>query len=384
MTRKALPTSKRAAIWRAHESRCIYCTELVAFADLDVDHIIPLHLKCNPDMWEKLLKEYDLGSGFDVDGLLNLVPSHRHCNLQKKGHVLSKNRAFHFLSIVEDKYQKACNIESEIKKQAMKDQFSVLLEIALEEGRISREQLSSLVLGYAENQNIFEVLSSFTFVDSELKGFLSSTDIDSLYERPILPRLHGLNKLNMVRTDLSGKETISVCSCREWVDAVKDGYMANSTYDIKEESYFKKVYGLVVALAQAKAPKQRFISDQKVSIANFDLLPICVLPALSGDGIDELKRFESEGVCILDLIFRDRLKIVSSSPLSLTLHFDDTGLYLYEILKADLNDDGIEDILIGCYEWALGGTFGFGYTIALTRLGKDQPFTVSENIRLDV
>jgi hypothetical protein len=60
------------------------------------------------------------------------------------------------------------------------------------------------------------------------------------------------------------------------------------------------------------------------------------------------------------------------------------GLYLNEILRADLNDDGIEDILIGSYEWALEGTFGVGYAMALTRLGFDQPFTVSKNIELDV
>jgi hypothetical protein len=60
------------------------------------------------------------------------------------------------------------------------------------------------------------------------------------------------------------------------------------------------------------------------------------------------------------------------------------GLYLYEILRADLNDDGIEDLLIGSYMWALEGTFGAGSTMVLTLLGLDQPFTVAENIKLNV
>lgn len=384
MARKALPTSRRAAIWRAHERRCIYCTELVTFADLDVDHIVPSRLNDQPEELAKLLAEYGLRNDFDVDSLLNLVPSHRHCNLQKKGQVLPKSRALYFLSIAEDRHNKACKIELEIKEQALKDKFTVILQVALDEGRISREELSSLVAGYAESQNMFEVLTTLPFVDSELKGFLSSTDVDSLYDRPILPRLHGLDKLTMVRATLPDEEKIEVRTCREWVEAVRDGYYALSTYDIKEEMFFKRVYALVVALAQAKVPKNRFISDLKVSIANFDLLPVTLLPALSGDSVEELQRFKSEGIGISDLIAQGRVKIVSSSPLSLTLHYDYMGLYLNEILRADLNDDGVEDLLIGSYEWALEGTFGAGCTIALTRLGVDKPFTIAEDIELDV
>lgn len=384
MGRKSFPTSKRAAIWQAHERRCIYCTELITFADLDIDHIIPDHLKEKPAQLAKLLDEYGLSNDFDVDGLLNLVPSHRHCNLQKKGQVLPKNRALHFLSIAEGRYDKACKIESELKEQALKDKFTVLLKVALDEGRISREELSSLIDRYTESQNMFEVLTALPFVDSELKGFLSLTDVDSLYDRPILPRLYGLDMLSMVRKTSAEEEKIGVRTCREWAEAVREGYYALTTYDIKEETFFKRVYALVVALAQAKAPKYKFISDQKVSIANFDLLPVTILPALSSDSVEELQRFKSDGVHIPDLIGQGRVKVVSSSPLSLTLHYDYMGLYLHEILRADLNDDGVEDLLLGTYEWALEGTFGAGGTVALTRLGTNQPFTVAENIELDV
>jgi hypothetical protein len=383
MTRKTFPTSKRAAIWKAHDCRCIYCTELVAFADLDVDHIIPEHLKEKPEQLLSLLKDYGLGD-FDIEDLLNLVPSHRHCNLQKKGQILSKSRALHFLSIAEGKYEKACKIELELKEQAKRDKFTVLLQVALDEGRISTAQLTALTTSYNESRNIFEVLSAFPFVDSELKGFLSSTDIDSLYDRPILPRRHGLDKLNMGRKTSSGEEKIEVKSCREWAEAVRDGYYALTTYDIKEETYFRRVYALVIALAKARVAKYSFITEQRVSIANFDLLPVTLLPALSGDDIGELQRFQSEGVHIRDLIEQGKVKVVSSSPLSLTLHYNYMGLYLNEILRADLNDDGVEDLLIGIYSWALDGTFGAGGTVALTRLGIDQPFITSENMDLNV
>jgi hypothetical protein len=190
--------------------------------------------------------------------------------------------------------------------------------------------------------------------------------------------------LTMVSESLPNERKIEARTCREWAEAVRNGYYALSTYDIKEETFFKRVYALVIALAKAKVPKYRFISDQGASIANFDLLPITLLPALSGDSVEELQRFKSDGVSISDLIAQGRVKVVSSSPLSLTLHYDYMGLYLNEILRADLNDDGVEDLLIGSYEWAIEGTFGAGCTIVLTRLGADQPFTIAEGVELDV
>ena len=380
MARKKFPTSKRASIWRAHECRCVYCTELVTFADLDVDHIIPNHLRDRPEQFSRLLDEYGLNGDFEVDGLLNLVPSHRHCNLQKGGKILSKSRTIHFLSIAERKYSKALKIEAELIKQVQKDSIAVLLQVALEQGRLSQEELNSLMTGLTEYQNLFEVLTSFPFVDSELIGFLSSKETDFLYDRPILPRCNGLDKLNMIK----GIYKVEVRTCREWAEASRDGYYALTTYDLKEEAFFKRVYSLIVALAQAKIPKYKYISDQKVSIANFDLLPVTLLPVLSSEGVKELKRFESEGIHISDLINQGRVKIVSSSPLSLTLHYDYMGLNMKEILRADLNDDGIEELLIGSYEWALGGTYGAGSTLVLARMGKDQNFTLAKNIELDV
>jgi hypothetical protein len=356
---------------------------LIAFADLELDHIVPHRFIDQPDKLAKILREYAINKDFALDSPLNLVPAHRRCNLQKRGIVLPKSRALHFLSIAEERYRKACDIELELKERAAKDGFTVLLQVALDEGRISRKELSSLLDGYAEGQD-FEVLTTLPFVDSELKGFLSSTDIDLLYDRPILPRLNGLDELTMIRETAAGKDVITVRSCREWAEAVRRGYFTCSTYDIKEETLFKRVYALVVALALAKVPKHRFISDSRVSVANFDLLPVNLLPALSTDGVEELQRFKSEGVGIPDLIEQGRVKIVSSSPLSLVLHYDYMGLLINEILRADLNGDGVEDLLIGCYQWAIGGTYGGGGTVALTRLGADQPFTIMDGIEFDV
>lgn len=383
IARKTIPTSRRAAIWRAHDRCCIYCAEPLTFADLDVDHIVPYYLKSQPRELEMLFCEYGLSIDFDIDGPLNLVPAHRRCNQQKRGLKLSKNRALHFLSLAEAKLRQVQNIEIEIKEQTRKSKPAVLLQVAVEEGLVTREELRSVLESHGNLRDTFEVLTALPFGDSELAGSLSAIDVDTLYDHPILPRKYGLDRLTMAGQTL-GSPRKDVRTCREWVEAVRDGYYAVSTYDIKEEALFKNVYSLVVALAQAKTPEKSYISDLKASIANFDLLPVDLLPTIDPDRYEELQHFKATGIRISDLINQGRVKIISSSPLSLTLHYDYMGLHLYEILRADLNNDGIEDVLIGDYAWAIGGTLGAGSPVVLTRLGADQPFSEAENIALNV
>ena len=223
MPRKPIPTSRRAAIWRAHDQRCVYCTELITFSDLDIDHIVPHSLLERREELDRLKEEYGLPQAFEVDGLTNLVPSHRHCNLQKLGNVLPKNRVLHFLSIAEAKALKAQRIEAEIKRQIDQDKVTVLVQTALDSGLLSPGQMTELLTSYSKGRDIFKIVESLPFRDERLKGFFSSSDIDLLYEKPILPRPHGLEQIEMMREVGDKIDKISVVSCREWAEAIKDG-----------------------------------------------------------------------------------------------------------------------------------------------------------------
>lgn len=382
MARKEIPTSRRAAIWQAHGQRCIYCTELVPFSDLDIDHVIPRSLLDRQQQLVHLKEEYGLSETFDVDGLGNLVPSHRHCNLQKLGQILPKNRALHFLSIAEAKAAKAQKIETEIKRQIERDHVTMLLQVALDEGLLSPGQMTTILREYSKGRDIFEVLESLPFGGIELKGHFSSADIDLLYEKPILPRLHGLEQLEMVREVGNKTEKISVVSCREWAEAFAEGYFVYSTYGIKEEAFFRRVYAIVVCLAQAKVPKVSYISSPWLGVSNLELLPLRVLPILSTDDEEDITMMEGQGVRMADLIRNGRVQVVDRSALSLHLHFDGMGVVLSEIMRADIDGDGVEDILVGNYEYAIEGTYGAGSALLLTRKGPEEPFAFLPSMHL--
>lgn len=379
MPRKPLPTSRRAAIWRAHDQRCIYCTELVTFSDLDIDHIIPHALLEKREELDRLKEEYGLPETFDIDAFTNLVPSHRHCNLQKLGKVLPRNRTLHFLSIAEGKALKAQKIEAEIKHQIEQDNVTVLIQTALDAGLLSPGQMTALLTSYAKGRDIFEIVESLPYRDERLKSFFSSSDIDLLYEKPILPRLYGLEQLEMIRDIGNKTEKISAVSCREWAEAIEDGYYTYTTYGMKEETYFRRVYAIVTCLAQAKIPTVSYLSN---GIANVDILPVTILPSLSEDGVEELLRLKSQGFIMKDMIEKRRVRITEKSALSLRLEFDYMGLFLSEIMRADIDGDGIEDILVGTYEYATEGTYGSGSAMLLTRNGPNDPFSIVSSVQL--
>ncbi len=379
MSRKPMPISRRAAIWRAHDQRCVYCTELVTYSDLDIDHIVPYSLLEQKGQLDRLKEEYGLPQTFDVDALTNLVPSHRHCNLQKLGKVLPKNRALHFLSIAEAKALKAQKIEAEIKHQIEQDNVTVLVQAALDAGLLRPGQMTALLANYSKGRDIFEILESLPFRDERLKGFFSSSDIDLLYEKPILPRYHGLEQLEMIRDVGDKTEKIAVVSCREWAEAIKDGYYTYSNYDMKEETFFRRVYAIVTCLAQARVPTVSYLSN---GVANVDILPLTILPSLSEDDGEELLRLKNQGFTMREMIETGRVRIIERSLLSLQLEFNYMGLVLNEIMRADIDGDGVEDMLVGEYEYTTEGTYGAGSALLLTRSGPNEQFTFLTSVQL--
>jgi hypothetical protein len=69
-----------------------------------------------------------------------------------------------------------------------------------------------------------------------------------------------------------------------------------------------------------------------------------------------------------------RLKVVSSTSHSLHIEYAYFSRIIVEIMRADLDEDGIEDILVYWQDRALQGTYGDGGTFVLTRRTADGPF----------
>lgn len=76
---KQLSTEQRAAMWEAHKKRCPYTGDLIAFSELDIDHVVLITI--TPDELARLKREEVITNDFDsnprryAEGASNLIAS---------------------------------------------------------------------------------------------------------------------------------------------------------------------------------------------------------------------------------------------------------------------------------------------------------------------
>lgn len=106
-----------------------------------------------------------------------------------------------------------------------------------------------------------------------------------------------------------------------------------------------------------------------MGITNLDLIPFSLFPNLSGDEIDLGATFEKK-------VRNGELIVIEKDQNVLTTEGIGMGQLLREVVRADFNNDGIEDILLFEYHYATQGTLGFGGVIVLTRKSMNGKFEV--------
>ena len=107
-----------------------------------------------------------------------------------------------------------------------------------------------------------------------------------------------------------------------------------------------------------------------------------MLPQLSREDADEVAKLGSQGASIADLVRNGRVQIEQASRNHLRFTSSHMGQAYWVLLRADLNNDGVEDVLVSTYKWATGGTFAFGDVLVLTRQAADEQFRVVDGVDL--
>lgn len=376
--RFSVPTSVRIGLWEAHGKRCAYCGDPLAYRELEIDHIIPQHLGSNPQALSGLLSTLGLPFDFDLNARHNLLPAHNHCNARKSGAVFQPQNSRFFLELAARLADRVTSEERRYLRRSRADRILAGLQLALESGDLTREQVAKLV-SPERSQDAFEVLLSIEFSSRIVAGLLERTDVAPLLDEPLLPRRHGLDELNM-SNGVGGKRKVR--TCREWAGARAAGYYALTTYDIKEEAFFKRAYSLIQAFSRASVAESTFVDVSQAGLDSLDLLPASLLPALSGDGVRALAALDAKGVSIGELVRSGEVHVDDASRNHLSLTYAHMGRAFWASLRADLNNDGIEDVLVSTYDWATEGTFGAGHVTILTRRTADGKFEIVDGIEL--
>jgi len=132
-------TKTRVALWRANDRKCFFCSEPIAFRNLEIDHIIPESIE-QPQL-DKLLARLNLRSDVDVNAVANLVPTHHDCNRRKGDVLLDDGAVLFFLEMWAQKHDRIrLELERHVKA-ASHDQHLIAISRFIEAGEMSKNEV---------------------------------------------------------------------------------------------------------------------------------------------------------------------------------------------------------------------------------------------------
>jgi 5-methylcytosine-specific restriction endonuclease McrA len=138
----------RRALWEAHRKRCLYCGRPLLFKELVIDHVIPEKIAKDANQVDTLRITHGLSAGFDIAGDENLAPACHACNLDKIDRLLSPERAALIFTQIEGRLPKVNHLKARYQKQAIYDDVTLGVSIALEKGLISPAEAGNILRRY--------------------------------------------------------------------------------------------------------------------------------------------------------------------------------------------------------------------------------------------
>ncbi|MGF7179116.1 HNH endonuclease [Tunturiibacter psychrotolerans] len=378
MSQQNFSAAQREAIWLACQKKCPYTSRLLDVRSLHIDHIIPESLLDTPSQLEVLKSRLGLPADFDVHGYENLLPCDAGTNFQKGSSILDEGATRYFLSLASKNKPSVEKHLAEIANRNLASRAIILLQQAIEKGQLTPTEVTEILEKYTKHpEEIFTLLQGLQFADKDEVSAVAKTDIENLLDRPIKLGQNKVEDINGVSLTKDPSEQIYVRTCREYDAAIKDGFYARTTFDMKMEVFFRHQCGLLSVLRKATTAQKSFIAEPRVGIVDLKLLPFTMFPVLGEDtdGVTNSSSTYQQKVDDGSIVITQ----VSQNLLSVQEAGGGMSQQLIEVARADFNGDGIEDILLFEYYRVTDGTFGSGSIVILTRKSEEGLFEVVSN-----
>ena len=360
------PSLERTAIWLAYSKRCAYCGAPIEFRELEIDHILPDSLQNEPGKLAALREKLQLPSGFQLSFAANLLPAHGLCNLRKTDNVFNESTARYYISLAESKRSQIDEIKSKLEIQSAKESLLSSVRIALESGNLSMSELTNTV----SNVKGFPLSTRIEFVDGEWDGDLSNNELEALLDRPVL--LGKSKEIDGIELVNGQNDSVRVRTCREYRSAKSAGYYALTTFAMKMVAFLEAADAILSAVRDARLPKISYFENPRVGISDLALLTNSLLPWFGPDYEEML--LETNGKTLRELSLEGKISIIDVSSSHLNFVYSGCGAHIKELLRADLDGDGLEEILIQYYLYAVGGTLGVAWIGVLRRPSQSALF----------
>jgi hypothetical protein len=366
MARQRFNTIERQALWEGHGKRCGYCHEIIRFKNLKIDHIVPEYLPNNPVQLAAFRVTHGLPSEFDVFDLENLLPSCDACNARKHHNLLPAGQLGICLKIAARAKLRILDRIDKLEKEDDADNARIAVMLALERGHLPVEDLENYLRSALAERGRFRLYYDLNLNSETPIRCLKNQDIERLLDAAVRFPEGMSASLRLVNDN---NEEVHVSTCREYRRARKNGYYPYTTVEIKvASSYFELPLGVIDALDVAQPSDVSYIENPRVGITDIALLPATILSSFEYEHRDYAVK------SVQDLVDEGIARIRRVGVDSITIEAEDMGTVLWELMRADFDDDGIEDLLVYHYGYAVHGTLGAGATAMLSRKGSDARF----------
>lgn len=335
MSKQKFSPEERWVIWDVYKRKCIYCSEpILDFSNLNIDHLLPESLHENQSKLQEILKKHSLPENYDINGYQNLIASCAMCNKRKNKEIILNPVLLHTANKNPEKIRKLVEIKKE-KIMLGKD-----------------KQLTTLPFVYK-------------FRGKKIRGPMSKSKLIDLRNEPLLD-LDGFALEGFDGEDQKSPRIVNTVA--EYEEAVAEGWYAATTFSIKMSNHFEIASSFLRAVEKAQSPKLAYFSDQKFTLGHcLDSLSAELANAM---WVLEEDRYNPDPNLALSKLFeieKTKVKIITRNEDFLHFEFDGSGFYYEELMRADFSDLGYEEILCKIYEYAVGGSFGYGSTILLQK-----------------
>jgi len=344
---------------------------------MEIDHVIPESLDNNREERERLFG--DLGLPFDwcLTDDKNLVPSCRPCNLRKLASLPPTNQLIILLTKVAEKAAEVARLRVHYEKEERADFARVRLETALASGLLKEVDVDKALAKAAAGNDLVQLAHGADFLVGLTVENLRPSQVNELLDLAV--RLGADLPKGLPFTCDGDSVKRFVRTVREYRAAIAYGCYAYTTFDMKMEAFFKNADGMLTALEACRPSAHSFTRSPRCGLCDIDLLPSSLLAYL-GEG-DQPKSIIAAYPTIGEVVRANKARVVQVSSFALTIEFEGTGTHMREILRADLDGDGYEDLLVTDYISAVGGTLGAGQKpIALARRSLEEPFSQTKII----
>ena len=232
----------------------------------------------------------------------------------------------------------------------------------------------------------FELTKPLKFVDRpRTVNFITKANIEKLRNRPILAMREidiGKGTLHQqlfeqgvtLRKGRKGEEKIQVRTCKEYDDALLAGYAPDGTWEIGVASYFKYSCGTLNLLQQATRHKRSFLPTRNQELFDLKLLPLKLFPIVSD--YEQTYGRDIENETYHDQAEKGKLEVIEKTPHKFRCKLRGLKQYLTEVVRADFNGDGTEDILFQEAVAAIGATYRTYKLIILTRKSSEAKYEI--------